>query len=374
MTRMLTAMIAGLGALGAGALALPPLPGRAPVAASGRAVIVFENEVFKFGDITDDQDVETTFKFHNAGDVDLVIERMEADCGCTVPDLDKWVYAPGESGEIRVTYDTYEGLYADGERKITVLSNDYRGGSSIIRLAGRVRPLVFARPGQLFLGNVPKGATTTSTFEVAGRTDDFAVTGASVQDTDRFSVRILDTRPSRGRFGETLRGTTIEVTFNGYPEVAQFEDTVRVTTNDPRRPEIEVPLAIGIQGDIDVRPPMLRIKPRAPAERGEGGVMLRHRAGQAFTITGVEAIAGTMQIEANVEPLEEQYGVGYVVKVACVSGADAAPGDAEAELVITTDVPGEGAIRVPVRMRIVRDVRDLSGAGARGPVKGQGDG
>ncbi|MEZ6242210.1 MAG: DUF1573 domain-containing protein [Phycisphaerales bacterium] len=373
MTRMLLAMIAAVVAAGS-AQALPPAASPPSIKPKGRAIIKFENDVFKFGDISDDEDVETSFKFTNAGDVDLVIDKLEADCGCTVPELDKWVYAPGESGEIHVKYDTYPGLYADGERKITVLSNDYRGGKNIVKLAGRVRPLVWARPGQVFLGNVPKGETNTATIEVSGRTDDFQVTGASVEDTDHFSVKILETRPTRGRFGETLRGTTIEVTFNGYPQVAQFEDTLKVQTNDSRRPEVEIPLSVAVQGDIEVRPPMVRIKPREAGEKGEGAFMLRHRKGETFEIVSVEAKTGTMEIETHVEPLEEKYGVGYIVKLECVAPLGTEPGDGEAEVNIVTDVAGEGTINVPVRMRILRTVDALTGAKLGADAKGKNDG
>ncbi len=373
MTRMLASLMFVLGTACVAAVALPPpagAPATRPLTQNGRAIMTFEEDEHDFGEILDNKDVDMTFKFRNAGDADLVIERLDADCGCTVPDLDKWVYAPGEEGEIRVRYDTVQGVYADKARKIRVLSNDYRGVPREISVTGMVRPIAYTTPGFSNFANARKGQTASMTIEVAGRAKDFKVTGVSVTDTEHFGVSVLDSRPTRGRFGDILRGTTIEVRFNGSPEVEQFKDTITITTNDPRRPTLEVPLTASIARDIEIRPNPLRIKPRRAGEPGDAKMMLRHKFGESFKILEIKTESGSLELtEATAEPLDTQYGVGYIISVAGITGDDTEPGNVEGELVIVTDVHGELEIRVPVVMRIVRDVSAPVGSragGARG--------
>lgn len=51
-----------------------------------------------------DKSVEAVFPFTNAGEDAIEITSVKSDCSCTVAKLDKQVYQPGESGEIKATF------------------------------------------------------------------------------------------------------------------------------------------------------------------------------------------------------------------------------------------------------------------------------
>ena len=61
--------------------------------------------------------------FKNVGEGELIIKRIQSTCGCTVPQLKKKNYAPGESGTITVTFrvPTHEG---PTKKHLYILSND----------------------------------------------------------------------------------------------------------------------------------------------------------------------------------------------------------------------------------------------------------
>ncbi len=59
-----------------------------------------------FGTVNEGDVVEHTFNFRNTGQSPLVIDRATASCGCTVPDWPKEPIPVGESGEIKVRFDT----------------------------------------------------------------------------------------------------------------------------------------------------------------------------------------------------------------------------------------------------------------------------
>jgi len=47
---------------------------------------------------------ETTFKFSNNGKKAVTVVGVKTSCGCTVAEMEKKSFAPGESGELKVTY------------------------------------------------------------------------------------------------------------------------------------------------------------------------------------------------------------------------------------------------------------------------------
>jgi hypothetical protein len=63
-----------------------------------------EKSEHDFGVVGPDTSNKCQFKFSNAGKSVLKIESVQSTCGCTVPELIKKEYAPGESGAIDVTF------------------------------------------------------------------------------------------------------------------------------------------------------------------------------------------------------------------------------------------------------------------------------
>jgi hypothetical protein len=92
-------------------VAAPPTPTIAPVAApqtpkpaGEQPMIKFENTLVDFGDIKPDSKNDANYTFTNVGKVNLKIVDIQKTCGCTVFELTKREYAPGESGTIKVEY------------------------------------------------------------------------------------------------------------------------------------------------------------------------------------------------------------------------------------------------------------------------------
>lgn len=78
---------------------------KAQQAGSG-AVISFKEKSVDFGDIVQGQKVEHTFTLTNSGTEPLIISNVAATCGCTVPSWPKEPIAPGNSAEIKVSFNS----------------------------------------------------------------------------------------------------------------------------------------------------------------------------------------------------------------------------------------------------------------------------
>ncbi|CAN5471567.1 hypothetical protein BH10BAC5_BH10BAC5_12500 [soil metagenome] len=88
------------------------------------AAISFEELQYDFGKVDQGELLEHIFKFNNTGSEILIIQSVQSSCGCTGATIgDKKEYAPGESGEIKVTFNT-QGREGVNNKTISVSSND----------------------------------------------------------------------------------------------------------------------------------------------------------------------------------------------------------------------------------------------------------
>lgn len=70
------------------------------------AVMTFETTEIDYGTIQQGADPHRVFVFKNTGTAPLIITNAKGSCGCTVPTYPKNPIPPGETGEIKVRYDT----------------------------------------------------------------------------------------------------------------------------------------------------------------------------------------------------------------------------------------------------------------------------
>jgi outer membrane biosynthesis protein TonB len=77
----------------------PPADGKYPA-------MTFDTKEHDFGLINQGDKVEYNFKFTNTGEADLIINSARGTCGCTVPEYPKEAVKPGESGKIKVSFNS----------------------------------------------------------------------------------------------------------------------------------------------------------------------------------------------------------------------------------------------------------------------------
>jgi hypothetical protein len=82
----------------------------------------FKERVWDFGNITEGERVEHTFKFKNVGEGDLVISNCTASCGCTIPEWPKEPIPPGGEGQIKVEFNS-AGKSDAVTKDITIFAN-----------------------------------------------------------------------------------------------------------------------------------------------------------------------------------------------------------------------------------------------------------
>jgi hypothetical protein len=84
--------------------------------------IVFEETTHDFGEITQGDKVEHTFKFENSGNQPLIISNVQVTCGCTASDWPRDPIAPGASSSITIKFNS-AGKMGMQNKVVTILSN-----------------------------------------------------------------------------------------------------------------------------------------------------------------------------------------------------------------------------------------------------------
>jgi hypothetical protein len=83
----------------------------------------FDSRLVNFGVIPSDRQVESQFTLHNTGTDTLVVDSLIAPCGCTLPRLQTYRIAPGESTTLDVQFNP-NGLKGIVSRKILLYTNE----------------------------------------------------------------------------------------------------------------------------------------------------------------------------------------------------------------------------------------------------------
>ena len=98
--------------------------------------ITFENEVFDFGEVGPNKKQTGKIKFTNTGEAVLKITKVARCCG-VVTRLGKMEYEPGESGELKVEWNSGSRPLTF-RRKLTIHSNDPQAPQTIINFKAKV--------------------------------------------------------------------------------------------------------------------------------------------------------------------------------------------------------------------------------------------
>lgn len=112
--------------------------------------------ILDLGSVPEDSIAQGTIEFMNGGDSTLIIGRIQTSCGCTVADLKKREYAPGEKGEIDVQFNTrgYTGM----ARKSVMISIDQGSPARVkVELQTNVIPLLEIDPSFVNFQDVTLG-------------------------------------------------------------------------------------------------------------------------------------------------------------------------------------------------------------------------
>ena len=194
--------------------------------------VEFEKLTHQFGVINDEREVSYEFKFRNTGDSNLEIFELKGSCGCTVPALDKKVYAPGESGQIKVIYNP-NNRRGKQHTTVTVTTNDPVRAQLTLGLESEVKPTIMTEPQVASIGQVERGKEATTIITITSRRKD--ILPVQVTPGDAKVNATLKQYEEVEVDGEKLYRVPIEITLSPNAMVGPIQTQCVVRTTDPSR-------------------------------------------------------------------------------------------------------------------------------------------
>lgn len=257
-----------------------------PPATDGEPQMVFDDLSHDFGRLPDTQHVKHKFRFTNTGTGTLVIQQPTSSCGCSVPFLTKREYAPGESGEIEVTYNPHGRRGAQTQR-ITINTNSPSTPQIVLEIHAFVRTNIAFEPQSVNFGDVMAGQVARQIVRVQGPAPDFGVTYASTNKGRFVTARVLETRKTIIN-GEEINETLVEYTFNGKGPRGHFAAMSTVRTTNEVNPLADIYITAEIVGDLQVLPPRVNVGIINGGDAFHRMFRVNSRMGKPFKIINVD--------------------------------------------------------------------------------------
>lgn len=188
---------------------LPCLILLAAASTAGAALVFEQTEIEKTASLFDER-MEVAFGFVNEGGEPVTITELRSSCGCTVPQLEKKTYEPGEKGEVKALFN-FGSRKGKQRKSVTVLTND-----------GAVQRLTFTT-------NIPVWGDVSPSILRWRVGEDPAPREVRMRIEDPDTISVKDTAPEVGGFTlETVRAGPGEWIFKVTPHSTEQRVTRRV--------------------------------------------------------------------------------------------------------------------------------------------------
>jgi len=261
-----------------------PTEPAAPTEVKSAPKIEVENPEVDLGVIGPGGKHRCVFKFKNVGDGELKITRVTTTCSCTVPELTKKEYAPGESGTVTAIY--HAGSTAGPLHKtLYIISNDPEQASVPLVIKGTIRLKVSADPRNLQLSAAKPNAGAVPIRVRCSDETPFAITNITATN----DAVTFDYDPAKKATEFVLEPKVdiakIEQSLNGY---------VRIQTSHPEVPQLTIPWTA--QPCITLSQPRFILQNAEPGQAITRTVWVTNHCGGELKIASAKSTKGMMEI------------------------------------------------------------------------------
>lgn len=304
----------------------------APAATEFRGPRIHCDEpVHDFGTADNRTSVEHTFILKNIGDTTLEISNTRAACGCTVANMSNRSVPPGGQTELTARLNL-QGRNGHQSKSITVMSNDPEQGNYVVTLTGNASQSISVSPERIMFGQVTPGQEATMSVDITS-VGGQALTIGDIE-SDNAGIRV-EKESTEGNV------TRLKVSLKSGLTPGAITSMIRVKTDHPERPVIEIPVMGSLVGEIIYAPQEI-VVPGSPASGPlTRYVVLRSGSGDSFEISGIELPDPGMK--STILPFGSQ---GYRVQIEnVISGPELNGGVVK----ISTTSASQPVIEIPFR-------------------------
>lgn len=319
----------------------PAQPNVTPPGALPDALTMGEKD-FSWGDISDTDPVSHDITFTNVSDKTITI-AVAASCGCTVAQLEKNTFAPGESGKATATFNPH-GRTGPQTKTLTFTVTNPQGvfAQQMVNLTANVKALVTFDPPKMYLNEVDHRKGQTAKLLLTGRKPGFAVTKATAQSE---FVTVTVGEPTTIESGaDKLTQVPIELLIGKGAPIGNFQTNLMIETNDEKAKLQPYYLGADVVGDVKATPPQAILRVNTPNSAFNTQVRLDSRSGSSFNLISVDTEGpADMKVVADITKGEE--GTYYMINMSGVTPNRG--GMVQGFVVVTTDAQGGETMKIP---------------------------
>lgn len=206
--------------------------------AASAQVIHLDREMVDLGNMNQQESRDIQLTVTNRGGAQLRISEVEADCGCTVPTLNKKILLPGESTIIDINFNSKQ-FNGHVQKTVTIHSNDPSRPEAVFGIVADVFAPLLIDPATRRLGFSQSSVGETVTKQVI-----FTATKAP-----ELSIQARKTRKGlfqvevENNYQGDPRKAALHVTVPADMPPGRQRDNVRVKTSLPEKEFVDIDLS-----------------------------------------------------------------------------------------------------------------------------------
>lgn len=310
-------------------------------------VISISPQAYDFGQMNQQESRTTFIEVKNEGAGLLVIESVEADCGCTVPTLTVKQLVPGESTQIEVRFDSKK-FNGKVHKTVQIHSNDPMNPVVDFMITAEVMTALIVDPANQRLGfaRAPVG------IEQAGRVTFEATELAQLEiSADNSRKGVFTVRTVNGIDGDP-RKAALEVVLPAKAPSGRLRDNVRVKTNVPDNEYVDIELSAWRYEALATSPEEVNFRYKTSFRQDVR--VAPNEKGTEFKVTGAEIdLPGiTVTVDETLPNAETMVRLSGVPIPADDPRAVETNGRIEGTLTIHTNLVELPTLTVPVRYMV----------------------
>lgn len=263
----------------------PKQPAGALAAATAPPPLQFDSMTHDWGRQTDVAPLKHTFKFTNISDQTVTIRSVTATCGCTVPQLTKKIYAPGETGEIEVSFNP-KNRRGPQSKQVTITFDGDTYAPMRLDLSSHILPMLWVEPNRVLFQDNYKGTGGTQQVVVTARNPDFEITSMEGME-QYFSAKVIGSEVAE-EDGDQVRKITLEVTLDKEAPIGSHNTQLIFKSNEPSWPEFKIFATAIVVGELKADPPSALIRTQQPNTPFESLAIIETRNSKEFEIDSVD--------------------------------------------------------------------------------------
>lgn len=209
--------------------------------------LFLSEKTYEFGSVPQGARVVHEFVLQNKGSVDIQLQKFTPSCGCTAASVDTSLIKPGESGKVRVEFDT-AGFSGSKVKTVEVLTSDPDAPEVVLTLRGTVVPGVNAEPRRIEFGELSPGNDSS------GWSKEFTVTLTKGTELKVEKVASYSKFLTVTQVGGSEAAQTYKVEISKDAPKGEFRDRIVVQFQGDKQSSFNIPVTASLRGDLRVVP------------------------------------------------------------------------------------------------------------------------